>query len=141
MQTMYKEEDLYTTKSQKAHVLRVHFYTPLLRSFRYTGSSDIRFAIKRRLIAKWHPAAPMVLQRCPEVPKWSPRVLQRCQNGPPGCQNGGPKPREWQLRGAKAPAAEGVAKKLVIHSLITLFGVLFASMIDFGQPLMCTFNK
>ena len=28
---------------------------------------------------------------------WSPRVLHRCHNGPPRCQNGGTSPCKWQL--------------------------------------------
>ena len=39
------------------------------------------------------------------------RVLPSCQNGLPGCQNEGTKPAQWQLRGTKGPAAEGVAHK------------------------------
>ena len=55
-----------------------------------------------------YPAAPMVLQGGPEVPKWTRRVLPRCQNGLLGFQNGSAEPPKWQLRGAKGPAAEGV---------------------------------
>ena len=38
----------------------------------------------------------------PEVPKWPPRVLPRCQNDPPVSQ-----PPRWQLRGAKGAGGTG----------------------------------
>ena len=41
------------------------------------------------LAGRIHPAAPMVLQRGPEVPEWLPRVLPKCKDGPLGCSRGG----------------------------------------------------
>ena len=45
-----------------------------------------------------HPAAPMDLQGGPRVPKWSPKVLHRCQNGILESQKGGTKLSKWQPR-------------------------------------------
>ena len=61
-----------------------------------------------------HPAAPMVLQGGPEVPKWSPKMRPRCQNGPPEFQNGDTKPPKDNPRSQKGPAAEGVALKIFL---------------------------
>ena len=63
-----------------------------------------------------HPAAPMVLQGGPEVPKLFPRVLPRCQNGLPACKNGGTEHPTWQPWGnKKGAAAEDVALKINYH--------------------------
>ena len=39
-----------------------------------------------------HPAAPKVLQGGPEMPKWFPRVLPRCQNNHQGTKLEAPSP-------------------------------------------------
>ena len=60
----------------------------------------------------------MVLQGGPEVPKWLPKVLPRCQNGSQNVRKDAPRPRPngdpAKPKGAKkkGPAAEGVAFKI-----------------------------
>ena len=67
------------------------------------------------------PAAPMVLQGSPEVPKWPPKVLPRCQNGSPRCSRdekmaprmskrkhrGSQMVPKWRSREAKGGKKEG----------------------------------
>ena len=44
-------------------------------------------------------------------------VLPRCQNGPPGYQNGGTEPPKWQLQGARGLAEEGALKVISVFNL------------------------
>ena len=58
-----------------------------------------------------HPAAaPMVLQGGPEVPKWLPKVLPRCQNGFQHVEKVAPRPQmtpKWRSREAKGSKKDG----------------------------------
>ena len=54
----------------------------------------------------------MVLQGGPEMPKWPPRVLPRCQNGSQNVKMETPSTPNGNPEEPKGPAAEGVALKI-----------------------------